>query len=259
MNHEANGSHTPAETGSVDSLPNLAAGVPANQGQLILTRRLRLLQGFLPWPRQHLVDVGCGNGAQTLLFLDRFDRLTGVELNPEFLALFQAEADRMGVAERVAGVLSAGEDIPLPDESADCVTCFTVLEHVNDELATLREMKRVLRPGGRLLLTVPNRWWIFETHGADLPVLPWNRVPFVSWWPTKLHDRYARARIYRKRDVRELLRQAGFQVETAFNMTAPMDMVKWVPLRSFLRGTLFRRDRTSFPILSTEIVVVATR
>ncbi len=241
------------------SVPHRAAGVPAGQGQFILERRLSLVQPLLPWPRSHLVDVGCGNGAQTLQFLDRFDRLTGVELNPEFLASFRTAAADLGAGERVTGVEGVGESIPLPDACADCVTCFTVLEHVEDELATLNEMRRLLRPGGRLLLSVPNRWWVFETHGADLPLLPWNRVPFVSWWPKALHDRYARARIYRKREIRQLVTQAGFQVDTVFNMTAPMDMVGWAPLRGLLRGTLFRNHRTSLPVLSTEIMLAATR
>ena len=244
---------------TAQELPHLAAGVPAGPGQLILERRLRLAQPFLPWPRTHLVDVGCGNGAQTLRFLDRFDRLTGVELNPDFLARFEAAAAGLNAADRVSGVLTAAEGIPLPDGCADCLTCFTVLEHVEDEQASLAEMRRLLRPGGRLLITVPNRWWVFETHGADLPLLPWNRVPLVSWWPKALHDRYARARIYRKREIRDLVRGAGFQVDAAFNLTAPMDMVGWGPLRRLLRGTFFKADRTSLPVLSTEIMLAATR
>jgi ubiquinone/menaquinone biosynthesis C-methylase UbiE len=240
-------------------LPHLAGGVPAGEGQFILERRHRLASPFLPWPREHLVDVGCGNGAQTLIFAQQFDRLTGVDIHPPFIAAFAAAVQARQLGNRVDALANPDGPLPVPDSSADCVTCFTVLEHVADEMATLAEIKRVLKPGGRLIMTVPNRWWIFETHGADLPLLPWNRVPLVSWWPKWLHDRYARARIYRKREIRTLVQQAGFTVDTVFNLTAPMDMIKLPWLQRAIRSTIFRSDRTSFPILATEIMLVATR
>jgi SAM-dependent methyltransferase len=139
------------------------------------------------------------------------------------------------------------------------VTSFTVLEHVPDEEAALAEMRRVLRPGGRLIISVPNRWWIFETHGCNLPGLPWNRVPLVSWWPKAWHDRWARARIYRLREIEKLVAQAGFKVDIRFRMTAPMDMLGNAFLRRLVRATLFRPDRAVLPIQATENFVVATR
>jgi ubiquinone/menaquinone biosynthesis C-methylase UbiE len=240
-------------------LDHLAGGVPAAAGQFILERRARLVRSLFGDPGGHLVDFGCGNGAQTLMFQQHFDKVTGVDISEEFLADFRREIAALGLADKVEGVATDGGPIPLPDGSADVVTSFTVLEHVPDEMATLAEMRRVLRPGGRAILTVPNRWWIFETHGADLPLLPWNRVPLVSWWPKKIHDRWARARIYRRREIEELLIQAGFKIEDSFRMTAPMDMIRWEPLRSLARSTLFRPDRAPTPIQATEIVVAATR
>lgn len=247
--------HPPNST----TLQHQATGVPATGGQLILERRRRLASSFLPWPRAHLVDIGCGNGAQTLAFADSFDLVTGVDINQEYLDEFQREIASRGWETRIRALVAEGLVIPLDDGCADCVTSFTVLEHVPDQEAALREMHRLLRPGGRLLLTVPNRWWVFETHGADLPLLPWNRVPLVSWWPKKLHDRYARARIYRKREITELVREAGFTVDAAFNLTAPMDMISWTPLQKAARALVFRSDRTALPFLATEIMLAATR
>ncbi len=238
---------------------NFAPGIPAARGQFILQRRARLIRPLLPVPCGHLVDFGCGNGAQTLLFAGDCDRLTGVDVSEEFLTEFRREISARGLEDRVEAVAAGGGPIPLPDGSADVVTSFTVLEHVPDEMAALREMRRILRPGGKMIITVPNRWWIFETHGADLPLLPWNRVPLVSWWPKKLHDRWARARIYRRREIEKLLVQSGFNIESSFRMTAPMDMISWEPLRRFVRSTLFRFDRAPTPFQATEIVVAATR
>ena len=238
---------------------HLAAGKPADQDQLILKRRLRLIRPLLPTPCGHLVDFGCGNGAQSLLLAEYCARVTGVDINPDFLAAFARGIAAGGLGERIAGVPLAGGQIPLADATADVVTSFTVLEHVPDEQAALAEMYRVLKPGGRLIISVPNRWWIFETHGCDLPLLPWNRVPLVSWWPKVWHDRWARARIYRLREIKELVGGAGFHIEAGFRMTAPMDMIGNPFLRRLVRATLFRSDRAAFPVQATENFVFATR
>ena len=238
---------------------HLAGGVPADRGQFILERRVRLVKPLLPAAGGHLVDFGCGNGAQTLLFAEYFDRLTGVDASEVYLEDFRREIVARGLEDRIQVVATDGGPIPLPDGTADVVTSFTVLEHVPDEQEALAEMRRILRPGGKLIITVPNRWWIFETHGADLPLLPWNRVPLVSWWPKKLHDRWARARIYGRRGIEKLLVQSGFTIESSFRMTAPMDMITWRPLRGLVRSVLFRPDRAPTPFQATEIVVAATR
>jgi ubiquinone/menaquinone biosynthesis C-methylase UbiE len=250
----------PQSTNSAPDIPgHPAGGVPATGGQFILERRARLIRPLFPHAGGHLVDFGCGNGAQTLLFAEDFDRVTGVDVSEEFLGDFRREIVIRGLEDRIEAVATDGGSIPLPDGAADVVTSFTVLEHVPDEQAALAEMHRILRPGGILIITVPNRWWIFETHGADLPLLPWNRVPLVSWWPKRLHDRWARARIYRRREIEKLLIQSGFSIETSFRMTAPMDMIPWEPLRRLVRSTLFRSDIAPTPFQATEIVVAATR
>ncbi len=239
--------------------PHLAGGKPASADQLILRRRVRLLRPYLPDPGGHLVDFGCGNGAQSLLLAPLCERVTGVDVNLQFLGEFAAQIADQGLSDKVAGLPLTEGRIPLADGAADIVTSFTVLEHVPDERAALAEMHRVLKPGGHLIISVPNRWWIFETHGCDLPLLPWNRVPLVSWWPKALHDRWARARIYRLREIAQIVNGAGFQVEETFRMTAPMDMIGNEILRRWVRATLFRPDRAAVPIQATENFVVARR
>lgn len=250
--------HQTAEPGKpAPTPPNLATGKPADPGQFVLERRARLVRPLLPLRAGHLVDFGCGNGAQTFRFLDRFETVTGVDVVAAELDAFTAESRRLGLESRVRAVLSDGGPLPLADGCADVVTSFTVLEHVDDERLSLGELRRVLKPGGLLVITVPNRWWLFETHGADLPLLPWNRVPLVSWWPKKLHDRWARARIYRRGEILALLEECGFETVSSLRLTAPMDVLpaKW--LRTLARATLFRPDRTGWPFLATEILVAA--
>jgi ubiquinone/menaquinone biosynthesis C-methylase UbiE len=238
---------------------NLAPGKPAGEGDLIISRRHRLVAEYLPAAGEVFLDFGCGNGAQTLLFEKDFPVVIGVDIGISHLRALKKEAAQRGVGEKVMAVCYDGSRIPFSDSSVDYSVSFEVLEHVKNEDKALDELARVLKPGGSLAISVPNRWWIFETHGADLPFLRWNRVPFFSWIPKKIHDRYARARIYTKREIEKKLLEAGFDIERKIYVTAPMDVVKWRMLQKFLRFTLFRSDRCRVPIFSTAILVIARK
>lgn len=241
---------------------HLAAGKPADAEDFILARRYRLLRRLAPSDPTGdpvLLDFGCGQGAQTVWFARHFERTVAVDINVDFLDALAAHAAVVGLGDRIEPVHYDGLRLPLSDDSIDYAISFEVLEHVADEGLALSELRRVIRPGGRLVMTVPNRWWIFETHGADLPLLPWNRVPFFSWLPTRIHDRWARARIYRRRQIEEKLDEHGFQVGASGYVTAPMDVIPWQTLQKALRRTVFRPDATPLPFLATAVYVVATR
>ena len=239
---------------------HLETGKPADAGDLILERRHRLVREFLPSPGSHLVDFGCGNGAQTEWFSRDF-RITGLDVSEdqirEFVVRMEGTNRTDGMDAR--GIAYDGHVVPLESESADCAISFEVLEHVEDEAQSLGELFRILRPGGVLAISVPNRWWVFETHGASLPLLPWNRVPFFSWLPKGIHDRWARARIYRRREIQGLLERQGFEIEHSAYVTAPMDVVKSVWLRDGLRATVFRGDTTRVPVFSTAVLMIARK
>lgn len=91
-----------------------------------------------------LVDIGCGDGF--FLSLVKGSRKRGLELNPD--AVRRARERGLDVREGLLPVL--------PDASADVLTLFQVLEHVEQPVAVLTDAARVLRPGGRLFVAVPN-------------------------------------------------------------------------------------------------------
>lgn len=149
-----------------------------------------------------------------------------------------------------------GKTIPYNDNYFDTVLSFNVLEHTWSDTEAIREIYRVLRVGGVAMIFVPNKWWIFETHGARLPILRWERVPMFSWLPKPIHSRLARARIYTRHDLLTLLNK--FDNVVVSYMVAPMDNAPlWC--RSFLRRTLFSKDITTNPFISTEVFAVCTK
>ena len=105
------------------------------------------------------------------------------------------------------GILNAaGERLPFPAEAFDLVLSHEVLEHVQDDRQAVCEMARVLRPGGRLVVFVPNRGYPFETHG-----IYWRgryhfgNIPLVNYLPRRWRDRLApHVRVYSHGDLQRL-------------------------------------------------------
>ncbi|HEX5025419.1 MAG TPA: methyltransferase domain-containing protein, partial [Agriterribacter sp.] len=140
----------------------------------------------------------------------------------------------------------------------DRITSFEVIEHLRDE-NNISIFRDFLKDDGLLAVSVPNKWWIFETHGAKLPLLPWNRVPFFSWLPRSLHERWANARIYTKSRIIDLLERNGFEVINTEYVMAPMDVLKEGRLKRFLVKNFFESDTTKIPFKSTAILVIARK
>jgi ubiquinone/menaquinone biosynthesis C-methylase UbiE len=101
-------------------------------------------------PSDHLLDVGSGDGFWTASFSTHSARVTGLEPDEGMLSLAKTLYQRSNV-EYVQG---SAESIPYPDSTFDKVVSVSCLEHFADPLQGLREMARVLKPGGRLAISV---------------------------------------------------------------------------------------------------------
>jgi SAM-dependent methyltransferase len=111
----------------------------------------------LPLPAgAQILDAGCGSG-RTLQELAPFGAVRGLELDPSAAAVARAR----GQGEVLEGRL---EQLPWESETFDLITCLDVIEHTPDDRVTLRELRRVTRPGGYLLLTVPAYQALWSQH-----------------------------------------------------------------------------------------------
>jgi len=153
---------------------------------------------------QRVLDVGCGIGMYTAAFLRETPYVFGVEIERE---------RALEARERAAGVVQApGERLPFADAAFDVVFSHEVLEHVTDDRACVAEMVRVVRPGGRIVVFVPNRLYPFETHGIFWRGrYRFGNVPLVNWLPDWLRNRLApHVRAYTAGGLRRLF--AGLPV-----------------------------------------------
>jgi SAM-dependent methyltransferase len=101
-----------------------------------------------------------------------------------------------------------GELLPFADATFDVLFSHEVLEHVDDDRQCVNEMARVLKPGGRAVVFVPNRLYPFETHGVFLRGrYHFGNVPLVNWLPTPVRNQLApHVRAYTARGLRRLFR-----------------------------------------------------
>ncbi len=192
--------------------------------------------------RARLLDFGCGNGANTVLFAPDFATVIGMDVEPERVDEARANAKQSGITNLEYSVYD-GERLPLPDHSIDCVVSFEVIEHTKDDRAALRDIARVLKPGGLFCGSVPNKFYLMETHGFDLPfanVIPYSRVPLMNLLPRSFYRRFGNAEIYTRRQFTLLLAEAGFSdIETEY-IRPPFDKVNSPVLQRALRTAYAR-------------------
>ncbi|MBR9859226.1 class I SAM-dependent methyltransferase [bacterium] len=233
-------------------------GKPAEMKDRIIGRRLGLLRSVENFTGETLncIEIGCGNGASTVQLYSDFKSVLGLEYFPGHESTFNQLKSELG-AKNVEFKEFNIEKGPYP-EQADRLVSFEVIEHLESEDSVANYAKS-LKDGGLAVISVPNKWWIFEQHGARLPLLPWNRVPFFSWLPRPIHEKWALARIYTKTRIKKLMEKSGFEVLDMKYITAPMDVLPEGKFKDFVISTFFNSETTKIPFFSTSIFVVARK
>jgi SAM-dependent methyltransferase len=197
---------------------------------------LRALGGTrVPASFDRLMDVGCGQGRtfQLLGQLYAPREIVAVDIDPVMLERARAEAARCQIPVTVKACSVTKLD--LPDESVDAVLCHQLIHHVANQAGALREIFRVLAPGGFLFLSESCR-------------------PFIETWTVRWFFRHPPGVQRSAEEFQALVRDAGFEYDVARDVRTS---TPWWSLWDF--GFTRRIGLVRSPPEPTELLVVARK
>ncbi len=191
-----------------------------------------------------ILEDGCGIG----MYVEHLSPFGGTVVGLEYDFERAAEAGRRGPHI----INAAGESVPLPSGTFDLVLSHEVLEHVRDDRLAVREMVRLLKPAGRIVLFVPNRGYPFETHGIYWQgKYRFGNKLFVNYLPRNLRDKLApHVRVYSKRDLEKLFADlpVRFVEQTIIFGAYDNVIARFGALGKVLRGILQFLERTPLKV-----------
>lgn len=182
-------------------------------------RANKALDAIQDWqlPR-NLLDVGCGSGELLRLATDRgMGNVFGVDGVQDALRQSQDAPGEIHIVDLNASGL------PFPDDKFDAVTCLEVLEHLYAPQQTLAEIARVTRPGGRVLLSVPNpfgyaaRLRLLSGHNISDPATIGGHIKF-----------------FKREDLQKMCISCGLNVIRVWGAPYPTAHRKYGPLADFM-------------------------
>jgi len=165
------------------------------------TRLLGVLENVLPG--EVLLNAGCGTGEFNFYLRDRFEQSYGVDINADDIASAKVLTEDPNIQFDTGDITK----LDFPDEFFDAVICVDVLEHVDEPEQAVRELRRVLKPGGQLVVTVPNHRYPFfyDPINFILERLFRRHLPIGIWG-------FGHTKLFTQESLVELLEDAGFSV-----------------------------------------------
>jgi uncharacterized membrane protein YbaN (DUF454 family)/ubiquinone/menaquinone biosynthesis C-methylase UbiE len=174
------------------------------------------------WRQGNLLNVGCAHGPDFPPFKESFE-LHGVDYSSEMLKLAQKYADKHQF--KVNLQEADARNLPYADGFFDFAIAIAVYHHIDDKegrTQALKELYRVLKPGGEAFITVWNRWqprhWL-------------QKKSFMRPWKTRDKKLYRFYYLFTYREFEKLVRQAGFEIIKS----SPEARYKF-PLKTFSRN-----------------------
>ncbi len=187
-----------------------------NAGDMALKRRARrIIEAINPQTNEQIMDLGCGTGYYLFLLSSLPVKLQLTGLDNDKKALVEGKESLKGRG--IKFVLNDSRKLPFPKSSFDKIVASEVLEHVENDEQVLKEIYRVLKPGGRLVISVPsiNYPFFWDPINWTLQHLFNTHIKtgfFSGLW-------YGHLRLYQKENLRKKFIKAGFKVANCEELT----------------------------------------
>lgn len=223
--------------------------VMKNEADMAYKRRAGIFLEMLDiQPGENVFECGCGLGFNLLLLQELGAcRVTGLDIDLPRLRRAQGEL-RHSAVRILAGDVYA---LPFKNEEFDKILLPEVLEHLDDDVLALTELKRVLRPGGILVITVPhsNYPFLWDPINKTLEFLnhaPVTKGPFAGIWTNHV-------RLYHPDFLRHVVELAGFVVsqirlETHYSFPFAHQLVYGIGKPLVENGVCANADRFRFAL-----------
>jgi len=217
------------------------------------------LQMIARWAKldgAHVLIDGCGVGMYASQIRRRF--------TPHVEA-FDIELERVREArlDTPHALVAAAEAIPYPDNTFDTILSHEVIEHVTDDRRTAQEMVRVLKPGGRIVIFAPNRWYPFETHGHYWRGhYHFGNTPLINYLPDVWRNKLApHVRAYTRRGLRALFDGQPVRVVTHTRIYGGYDNIiaRLGAKGRSLRDAIYRLESTPLNIFGLSHLLVVEK
>lgn len=199
-----------------------------------------------------MLDVGCGDGTFTIPLGEKFEEVYGIDVQETNI---QAFCGKLAANGKYRPSLQSATRIAFPDAYFDSIVSIETFEHIDDPVKAADECWRVLKRGGELLITVPNRWFPCENHGGVVLGHRFGRLPLITYLPP-VHNAVSDARVFTVKALDRLFRVSGFD-RTAVGWLWPTFEHGGNPMQRYLRPlfpVMRRLERCPIAFLGTSIV-----
>jgi SAM-dependent methyltransferase len=243
---------------SVHAPSSLAAarGEPSYVWRAGQERRLTMIGQWVKLDNAVVLEAGCGVGAYSSQIRRRF--------SPHVEA-FDLEGERVKAAQTDTphALVAAAEALPYRADLFDTIISNEVIEHVADDRQAAAEMVRVLKPGGRIVLFCPNRWYPVEQHGHYWKGrYHFGNTPLINYLPDRWRNRLApHVRTYTGRGVRRLFDGLPVKIVHHTRIFGGYDNIirRYPRLGRWLRGILYLLEHTPFRVLALSHLLVVEK
>lgn len=195
----------------------------------------RQIEGWLAATRDRpLLEVGVGPGQMSVALARRGIAVHGIDVSMEWLVVAKHWLRQVGVEPQLATAMA--EDLPVADGAVASYVSLDVIEHVGDQARYVREMARVLKPGGRYALVTPNRYSLApEPHVGVWGVGYMPRPMQIAWVRRRTGTDYTFTRLLSTAETRRLFRnQAGLEPDLHFPPIAAEEIALFPPFKARL-------------------------